>query len=176
MKIESPLSANVLAVHQHQGLRNDCAPIATAMAANALAGLGVDGFELAEQLNHVRWRGLWPVIRRIPNWATFPWGVVDALRDLGIRARWRLFKDKAWLLDRLDTDEVLITITGSLRPLWAHMMVLLAYDDQRGYGFANPAFPEALLYWLPAAQFEQRWRAFGRMAIEVIGAQEPVHA
>jgi hypothetical protein len=167
MQIESPLTQQVLAAHQYQGQRNDCAPITAAMTANVLGNLDIDGERLAQNMNRPVMRGVMPVIRRIPDWATFPWGVVDVLRQYRLYAKWWRLRSFEWLHAHIGGDSLLITITGHWRPLWAHMMVLLAYRDDLGYGFANPAYAEKVLYWLPTPKFEKQWQAFGRNVIEV---------
>ena len=62
--------------HQFQGQSNDCAPHTVAIVVNALKGQEMlKGDEVAKEMNKPSLRfGLLPLIRRIPNSATFPWG------------------------------------------------------------------------------------------------------
>jgi len=86
--IQSPFTDQILDNLQFQGSSNDCGPYTTATVINALRGQNLVGDELANQMNKPRWRGIFPVIRRVPNWATLPWGLVDVFRDYDLRGRW----------------------------------------------------------------------------------------
>ena len=82
-QIISPHIDAILAALQHQGDSNDCGPYTTATILNALLDLNLDGSQLAQQMDKPVWRGPLIVIRRVPNWATFPWGIVDVMREHG---------------------------------------------------------------------------------------------
>ena len=70
------------------------------MVVNALRNEDLDGFDLAEKMNKPRLRGIFPIIRRWPNSATFPWGMIDVFRDHGLKARWWFqVKKTTWLKD-----------------------------------------------------------------------------
>src|SRR5512133_3005754 len=97
-KVSAPLSTvssaftdQILAVHAWQGTSNDCGPFCTAMLIRAAQHADIDPSVLARHMDHVAWRGRMPVVRRIPGWATFPWGVADVLRRYGIPATWKPF-------------------------------------------------------------------------------------
>ncbi|MCD4737926.1 MAG: hypothetical protein K8R89_01525 [Anaerolineae bacterium] len=78
--------------HQYQGKTNNCGPTSLAIVANAIWGqTRLQGPRVAQELSTPRFRARpipHPVVRRIPNWATFPWGLVDYLRQQEIPARW----------------------------------------------------------------------------------------
>ena len=135
------------------------------------AGSEINPAELARSMDHVRWNGIFPVIRRIPNWATFPWGLVDVLRQAGIHARWRPFGNEKLLVRLLEKGTVPLIIVGGWRPIWGHVMVLLARDEDRGWGFANPATFDRELFWMEDALFQRQWRAFGNLVISAT----PIH-
>jgi len=83
------------------------------MVLSALTQRRVDGRALARELNRPRWVGPLPFIRRIPNWATFPWGVVDALRQHGLRAEWRWAAPPHLLREGLSRGWVLLPPSAS---------------------------------------------------------------
>jgi hypothetical protein len=162
--------------HQFQAQTNDCAPFTTAMVVNSLQGKNLTGAQLAQEMNRPRLRvGLVPiVVRRIPNWATFPWGIADALQQHGVRARWRAFARETDLLRALEENRVAMPIIGEPlrwhagRPQpWAHVKPLIAFDPARGWGFADPASRQPLS-WQDAAEFERLWRNMWRLLVETI--------
>jgi hypothetical protein len=174
--------------HQYQGRTNDCGPTSLAIAANALRqAVQFDGDEVAEILNRpvFRWTPL-PhiVIRRIRNWATFPWGIVQYLREEDIPARWRMGVKIGQLVHNLHTDLITLVIVGQPWRVrkwryvgWAHVKVLYGYAPDRGYLFVDPAYardPEAPdpwrrygLVWQSEQEFLDQWGNMGRIVIEV---------
>jgi hypothetical protein len=165
--IYSPHTSPLLASLQCQGQSNDCGPYTCATVINALLGLSLEAAELAQQMNRPRWRGAWFVVRRLPNWATFPWGIVDVLREHGLNASWRPFAKTAYLLEGLQQGYVLMPILGGWRPLWAHVMTLVAWDVEKGWGFANTQFAHHDIHWLSDVLFQGQWRAMAHLLIEV---------
>ncbi len=161
----SPHTGRLLAAHQWQGQTNDCAPYAAAILLRGLLGLNISGAQLAAEMNRVRWVGPFPLVRRIPNWATFPWGVVDVLRRYGVPARWRLGARPEHLRQSLQRGHVPMPIFGQWRPLWAHIALLVGYDAQRGWGFVDAGHPRAEVLWTPDARFRTWWRAYGRLLV-----------
>jgi hypothetical protein len=166
-KIASPHTTAVLKALQWQGSTNNCGPFTTATVLNASRGLGCSGSKLAQLMNKPVWRGWRPVIRRIPNWATFPWGMVDVLREHGLNARWRFFAGEDDLRQGLEQGWLLMPIIGTWKPLWAHVMTLLAWDSDRGWGFANTGINQRSLYWIPDWDFIMKWRAMGKLLVMV---------
>jgi hypothetical protein len=165
--LQSPLAAKVLECLQFQGQRNDCGPFTTATIINALHGKGLDPIELAEKMNKPAWRGPLFVVRRVPNWATFPWGIVDVLREHGLNARWRLFTPASRLFEGLARGQVLMPIIGEWKPMWAHVMTLVAWDPERGWGFANTQYDHRQIDWHPDKRFRHQWRNLGQILIDV---------
>jgi hypothetical protein len=163
----------VLATHQCQQKSNDCGPFSAMMVINALTGRTLDPITLARRMDKPRRRavcGLLPLVRRWPGSATFPWGMVDILREHGLAASWRVLARPADLRAGLDRGELAIPIVGQWRPKpWAHYMVLLAHDPERGWGFADPASPNNALSWRSEAKFASQWRNYGRVVIAVRG-------
>ncbi|MCS6908760.1 MAG: hypothetical protein RML93_12890 [Anaerolineales bacterium] len=174
-EIFSPFAAQIIQHLIYQGNRNDCAPFTAATLIHAFTNQKVDPVELSREMNRPAWRGLLPVIRRIPNWATFPWGVVDVLRQYGVSASWRLFLPVQELLCRLSMPILHLPILVSWKPLWAHIMTLIAYRPGHGFGFANTQSPRAEIDWLTEKRFLQLWEAACRCTVIVdpysIGAQ-----
>lgn len=158
---QSPQTQAILERHQYQGQTNDCAVISVAMVINTCYQRQLDGAALGEAWGRLQWRGLRPVLRRIPRWAAFPWSMVAELREQGFHARWHILQPAEFLATRLQAGDFLLPIIGSWRPLWAHVMVLVALDPARGYGFANPAIPTKTIDWMPATRFNTVWRAMG---------------
>jgi hypothetical protein len=156
--------------HSYQGTSNDCGPYCVTMVSNGLyrAPL-VSAAALAEELSH---RGL---PDRIPGWATLPWGVVGALRRLGLQARWRFGMSFQHLFDNLRGDVTTIVIIGE--PLrfrnrkwagWSHYKVLVTWDPGRGLGFVDPGvrYPPGMS-WQDLAEFRREWNWMGRQLVEV---------
>lgn len=167
--IRAAHSERVLSCHRFQGDSNDCGPFTVAMLVEGLTGRGVDPSILARELDRPRWRGLWralPLLRRIPGFATFPWGLVDALRQHGMRARWQRGGDEAELRGWLKASLGVVVLYGGWSPRpWAHYVVLLAEDPERGWGVADPGRPTAALRWIDRDSFARRWRRMGRVAV-----------
>jgi hypothetical protein len=161
----SPLAGRVQAAHLWQGSSNDCGPYSAAMVINALTPNPVDPAALAREMDRVAWRGVLPVIRRVPQWATMPWGVADILRRNGVPAVWKPLRTEADLIALLESGRIPIVIVGAWRPMWGHVMVLLAWDPVQGWGFADPAWPDASLHWFDPPRFARLWRTYGRVVI-----------
>jgi hypothetical protein len=161
----------VLACHQSQRRSNDCGPFSATMVINALTGYHLDPVDLAREMDKPRRRailGLLSLVRRWPRSATFPWGMVDVLNGHGLDACWRVLALEHELRAGLRRGQLQIPIVGQWRPKpWAHYMVLLASDPERGWGFADPASDKGELAWRDAAKFASQWRNFGRVVIQV---------
>lgn len=168
--IESPHTSVFLASLQFQGTSNDCGPYTTATVLNALRGLDIRAADLAQQMNKPIWRGPLLVIRRIPNWATFPWGMVDVFRSYGLQASWHPFTPVQYLFETLGRGRVLMPMIGAWKPLWAHVMTLVAWDPLQGWGFANTQVEDHKIYWLSDKTFKTQWQAMGHLLVEVKNA------
>jgi hypothetical protein len=159
--------------HQFQGASNDCAPHTVAMVVNAYKKQKLlEGDKVAKRMNRptLRVRLMPLVIRRVPNWATFPWGIVDELRENGIRARWRFGAGVADLQKALDEDRVPMPIIGELKMpgLWAHVKALAVIDPAHGYGFVDPAHPKAEISWQSKVEFERLWDNLRHLLVETL--------
>jgi hypothetical protein len=166
----SPHGDKLLTSLHFQGQSNDCGPFTTATVLNALRGLHIEPEILAREMDRPIWRGPIFVVRRVPRWATFPWGMVDTFKSYGLAATWRPFASKSYLKSELLRGKVLMPVIGSIIPLWAHVMSLVAWDDLQGWGFANTQFNHRNIYWLSDANFEKQWKAMVNLLVEVHNA------
>ena len=168
--------SRLLNFHQWQGKSNDCGPFTTAIVLNTFRGEKIfDGKTLAQEMNRPRlkWYGLLPfiLIRRIPDWATMPWGIADTLTQHGVRARWRFGATKDDLLNALNQNRVAMPIIGEInlpRKLWAHVKPLAQYDRQSGFGFVDPAHPTAEIVWQNENEFAGLWRNWRNLLVETL--------
>jgi hypothetical protein len=158
-------ASKLLAALQFQGQSNDCGPFTTATVLNALLGLNVDAAQLARQMDRPVWRGPLFMVRRVPNWATFPWGIADVLGEHGIKASWRLLASNEDLYQGIENGEVLMPVIGSWRPLWAHVMTLIAWDPRMGWGFANTQYSDHSVHWVNDNTFLNQWKAMAHLLI-----------
>ena len=163
---KSPHADRILTCLQFQGMRNDCAPFTIATILNATRSLSLKGEDMAETMNKPVRRGLMPVVRRIPGSATFPWGMVDIFKEYGFRSSWRLLADADDLRNGLANGKVLMPIIGSWDPVWAHVMTLVAWDEEMGWGFANTQNDHHAIQWIPNEKFLNEWRATGYLLVE----------
>ncbi len=115
-RIVSPYAPAILSNLQCQGNTNNCGPFTTAVVVNTLCHTQLDGGKLADDLNQVAWRGIIPVVRRLPNSATFPWGMVDVFLRHDLKASWSLFTPINKLLALLKAGNILMPIIGTWRP------------------------------------------------------------
>lgn len=167
----SPHADALLKRVQYQGMRNDCGPFTTATVLNAMKNLDLDGIKLSEVMDKPVFRGIVPVVRRVPGWATFPWGMVDIFKEYGLKAHWRLFQKESQLIDWLETGVVVMPIIGEWRPkAWMHVMTLVAYDNGKGWGFANTQNNHHNVHWFEHEKFTGLWKNTGRLAVT---ASEP---
>ncbi|TAK14943.1 MAG: hypothetical protein EPO32_00315 [Anaerolineae bacterium] len=164
-RTESAHINRLLELHQYQGQTNDCAVNSVATVINTALGSNIDGAALGEDWGRIQWRGVRPVLRRIPRWAAFPWSMVAELRERGFTAEWRLLQPPQFLASQLAANHFIMPIIGSWKPLWAHTMILVASSPEQGYGFVNPAVNRKSLYWMPQEAFEKAWRAYGSTVV-----------
>lgn len=169
-RVFSPYKDIILSSLTFQGQSNDCGPFTTATVLNALCGINIVPELLAREMDKPVWRGPLFVVRRVPRWATFPWGMVDIFIQYGLNATWRPFASKSFLRKTLSDSKVLMPIIGSIIPLWAHVMSLVAWDVSKGWGFANTQFSRQGIHWLSEEIFTKQWRAMANMLVEVNNA------
>jgi hypothetical protein len=173
--------------HQYQGHSNDCGATSLAIAANALLGeTRFDGDRVAQEMNE--WKKSFPglFLPRIRGWATFPWGIVQYLRMVHVRARWRPFGTVERLRRNLHAGRMTLVAIGE--PLrwqdrhyagWAHFKVLFGYNPQRGFLFVDPGYDPTNyafgslerqgLFWQAEGEFKRQWRNLLGIYIEVGG-------
>lgn len=164
-RIDSIFCDQLVKAHLFQGKTNHCGPYSAAIVLKAF-GKPVDVDLLANST--VRWRRnkFIPIIRRIPNWATFPWGVVDILRENGFRASWRMLTSKEHLIKCLLQGIIVIVITGNYFPLWAHYSIFVSISEGK-IGLVDPATQETAISWVTEREFMLRWSKMGRIIIKV---------
>ncbi len=183
------MSLPVNEYHQYQGQESsDCGPTSLAIAANAL--LGEERFlkdQVSAEMNHPGFR-VWPfphfIVRRIHNWATFPWGIVHYLREHGFRARWAPFGTAGKLQRNLVENQVTLVFVGEPWRWkdrgydgWAHVKVLFGVQPGKGYVFVDPGYrkrpedPESWaalgLFWEGEEDFLNSWRGLFSIYVEV---------
>jgi hypothetical protein len=164
--------------HVDQGDSNDCGPHVVTMAVNFWYGENrLDASAVAQTMNRPRLgAGLPPlVVRRIPQWATFPWGIADMLRLNDIPARWRLSATEDDLHRALREDRLVMPIFGE--PFrrhgwrwagWSHVAILYGWDPNADvYWFVDSAMPIAPSDY-ERALFVRRWQNMGRLMVETL--------
>ena len=180
------LSKPVFHYHQYQGRTNDCGPTSVAIAVNAMEGRPLlEGTEVAREMSRLgfEWKPF-PrfVLPRIPNWATFPWGIVYYLRKRGLQARWRPFGTLERLDRNLRSDRMTMVMVGEpwrwggvSYAGWAHVKILFGRLPGRGLLFVDPGFrrsmkPDRLefhgLFWQEEGEFLRQWRNLLRIYVE----------
>ncbi len=181
------LTFDIWRYHEFQGATNDCAPFCVAIAANALLGeKRYRADEVARTLDRPVWRW-WPppplLVRRLPRWATFPWGPADALRRMGFQARWSLLASEERLRQNLCEDRITFVSVGDLWRWsglryrgWGHVKILYGLDAERGWAFVDPALNPATatdtwgqmgIGWQDEVSFTQQWGNMLRWTTEV---------
>lgn len=164
--------------HVAQGDTNDCGPHVVTMAVHFWQGnTELDIAAVARAMNRPRLGVGFPplVIRRIPNWATFPWGIADMLRQHGIPARWRLRASEADLQRALDEDRLVMPIFGEPWRRegrrwtgWSHVALLTGYDPaSETYWFVDSAQSTSPTD-KPRADFVRLWGNVGRIMVETL--------
>jgi hypothetical protein len=162
--------------HLFQGDTDDCGPHVVTMAVNFWHGEDrLNVADVVRAMNRPRVGVGFPplVIRRIPNWATFPWGIADMLRQHSIPARWRLFATEDHLRRALREDRLLMPIYGE--PLrrqeghwrgWSHVALLIGWNAaSEDYVFVDSTRHSAPVT-MQRAEFMRKWRNMGRLLIE----------
>jgi hypothetical protein len=87
------------------------------------------------------------------------------LREHGLEAHWRIFTPQRRLFEGLARGDILMPMIGAWKPLWAHVMTLIAWDPARGWGFANTQYSHHNIYWVPDQTFQREWRALGHLMV-----------
>lgn len=164
------------AYHAWQRATNDCGPHVVTMALNFMRGReDFDAPAMARAMNRPRIGGGIPplVVRRIPGWATFPWGMVDMLRRHGVPARWRVLASEAHLIRALDENRLAMPIYGEPFRVrngrwkgWSHVVLLAGWDAaSQAYVFVDSSQRHAPTH-IPRAKFVRLWRNMGRLLVE----------
>lgn len=122
-------------------------------------------------MNSVDWSTFPPVISRIRDWATFPWGIIHYLKKKTVSSRWRVLQQPEKLVASLAARNLPIVLIGGFKPAWAHYMVMVSTHPELGFGFCDPAYPYPEVHWLSSEIFLDQWNAYGRTFIEVLPQQ-----
>ncbi len=167
------LPTQLLKYHQNQGQTNDCAPFTIAIVINSLRDERLlDGWKLALEMNkpRLKWVGPipLPVVRRIPNWATLPWGIADVLQLHNVACRWRFGATANDLHRALNEGRIAMPVVGEFKPLWAHVKPLAAYHPHVGFGFCDPASNGSDLAWQSEKEFERLWKNYRHLLTETL--------
>lgn len=167
--VASPYKEVLLSNLQYQGRSNDCAPYSTATVINALRGQNLVGDELAKHFTGLSWRVIFPLPRRISNFVTFPWGMVDVFRDFDLNCRWRIRTSISYLKPALTAGNILMPMIGQWQPKpWVHIMPLVAWDPEHGWGFANTQYSQKLPNWRSDQDFKKKWNNYARILVEIV--------
>ncbi len=161
--------------HVNQGNSNDCGPFCVTIVANGIRDADIINPErLAREMEAGSDQRRYFLPQRIKGWATFPWGVVNALRGMEFQARWRVGASLERLQQNLDEDRPTIVLIG--KPLaykngkyagWSHYKVVYAYDDDE-WAFVDPLAKAHDVYsYQDMESFKKQWTAMGRIIIEV---------
>ena len=170
MKINSVFTDTLVTNHLFQAQSNNCGPFCAAMVINMVKGSHIDGNDLAQSMNRPRFNLFYPIIRRIPDFATFPWGITDTLAENNILSTWKFFNYYSDLINLLPQKNILIVLTASYKPLSGHYRILTAIEEDR-VGFIDPAYPVNEIHFQPRASFLLDWQnAFNPVIIvQVLG-------
>jgi hypothetical protein len=161
--------------HIWQGKSKDCGPHTAATVINFCRGQSIiDPEDLARQMNKPRLGSDLPFvhIRRIPNWATFPWGIADVFKAYGLKPRWRFGATESDLRQSLREDRLLMPIFGEpfqRRGIkwhgWSHIALLAGWEPGK-YWFIDSSKETAPTY-KSEQDFLRMWRGMGRILVEV---------
>ena len=94
--------------------------------------------------------------------------MVDEFLRHDLSASWSFFTPVKDLLEMLKQGDILMPIIGSWNPPIAHVMTLIAWDEEDGFGFANTQYQHHNTHWVAAQKFSQQWNAWGRLLVEVM--------
>jgi hypothetical protein len=171
--------------HQYQGDdTNDCAAFSIAIVGNAFLNRPqFDGFKVAremEKLTLVTSPLPHLTLRKIPQWASLPWGVSGYLQSQHIPAKLNWFASVDHLLRNIRENRLSIVILGDLLKGWGHAKALYGYEadgpkPQRGFYFVDPGYPKEYsrphqplgVFWQDENEFKQQWNSLFRILIEI---------
>jgi hypothetical protein len=169
--------------HQFQGdSTNDCAAFSIAIVGNAFLDRSqFEGFKVAREMEKVTLvTSPLPhlTLRKIPQWASLPWGVSGYLQSQHIPARLNWFASVDHLLRNIREERFTIVILGDLLKGWGHAKVLYGYEPtgpQPGFYFVDPGYPKEYsrphqplgVFWQDENEFKQQWNSLFRILIEI---------
>jgi hypothetical protein len=171
--------------HQYQGDdTNDCAAFSIAIVGNAFLNRPqFDGFKVAremEKLTLVTSPLPHLTLRKIPQWASLPWGVSGYLQSQHIPAKLNWFASVDHLLRNIRENRLSIVILGDLLKGWGHAKALYGYEADgpkppRGFYFVDPGYPKEYsrphqplgVFWQDENEFKQQWNSLFRILIEI---------
>jgi hypothetical protein len=157
MNISSNHTQFLIPLHQYQGTSNNCGPYCTATIINYIYHSQITGDSISEYMNHLHFLGWRLSIKRIPNFATFPWGVTDTLLEYGINSQLMIFTKFEQLCDLLSKNELIIVLTATFRPLTAHYRIVVSIDDNR-LGFIDSAHNQYQICYQDKQSFLSGWQ------------------
>lgn len=166
MQTFSKYTEVLLQNHLFQGYTNHCGPFCTAIVLNTVKKSNIAGETIVEIMNKPSWNKLTPSIKRIPNGATFPWGIVETFSEFGIPSTWQAFSSFTKLEDELSSDFIFIILTALRHPVSAHYRVLTTIKEDI-MGFVDPALPEKNITWQEKQLFIESWWTAGNILIRI---------
>jgi Peptidase_C39 like family len=165
VQITSRFLPQLIINHQFQGRTNNCGPCCAAITINTIKGTQLSGEKLADELNRPKFTSGFPFIRRIPNWATFPWGITSLFHDFGIAGKTTILSSDSVILASIIQGKIPIVVLGDYHPLWAHYIIIGAYSSQSGWGVIDPAINLQKIWWMPFDYFYEKWSKAGKILI-----------
>jgi hypothetical protein len=165
VQITSRFLSKLIINHQFQGKTNNCGPCCAAITINTIKGTKLLGGKLADELNRPKFSSGFPFIRRIPNWATFPWGITSLFHENGIAGTSTFLSRDSIILASIIQGKIPIVVLGDYHPLWAHYIIVSAYHSQLGWGIIDPAINIQKIWWMPFDYFNEKWSKAGRILI-----------
>ncbi len=153
--------------HQYQAQTNNCGPYAIATILPLFGFEDISGEYLANHFNRLASNNGRFFPGRIKNYSTFPWGMVRVFKQYHINAHWEVFCKRDMLISRIPTDNIQIVLVSDLFKMYAHYLILVAYDEKLGMGLIDPAFPNPAIHWINETTFRKKWGQLGRNCILV---------
>ena len=166
MKFTSKHTSTLTEKHQFQGYTNNCGPFCTAIAISYLTSNPVGGDQIAQEMNVIQWFKFPLSIKRIPNSATFPWGIVEMLKKHGVKSRWHIFSNLSRVAQDISDGNLIIVLTALYRPLSAHYRLLTGVDEKE-ISFIDPAYNQKSISCESKEAFLKKWRAAGNIFISI---------
>jgi hypothetical protein len=171
--------------HQYQGENtNDCAAFSVAIVGNAFLNENrFDGGTIAREMEKIVFvTSPLPhfTLRKIPKYATLPWGVSGYLQSKNIPAKLHWFGNVDDLLRNIQDNRLTIVIIGDLLRGWGHAKVLYGFEPagpqpEKGFYFVDPGYPKEWsrpqhpqgVFLQGEDEFKREWNNLFRIYIDI---------